>query len=81
MLPLWIRFSHRHIHIFWSEYLACGSRFMLSKFECKTISWITVPSFNRYSQQQKKKKDKKDNKKKRQKEKPQNNNVFKELIQ
>ena len=30
---------------FLSVYLPCGSRFMLSKFNCSTLGWNTVPSF------------------------------------
>ena len=32
-------------NFFLLEYLLCGSRFMLSKFNCNTLGWNTVPSF------------------------------------
>ena len=30
---------------FLSEYIPCRSRFMLSKFNCNTLGWNTLPSF------------------------------------
>ena len=40
----WIRVPRRHIlQFFLSGYLLCGSRFMLSKFNCNILGWKTVP--------------------------------------
>ena len=44
---LWVRLPRCYIpwFFFLSGYLPCGSRFMLSKFNCNTLGWNTVPSF------------------------------------
>ena len=40
----WVRSPHWHIPLlFLSGYLLCGSRFMLSKFNCDTLGWKTLP--------------------------------------
>ena len=40
----WVRFPRRQIpRFFLSGCLLCGSRLMLSKFNCNTLGWKTVP--------------------------------------
>ena len=41
---LWVRVPQRYIPQFFSVgYLLCGSRLMLSKFNCNILGWKTVP--------------------------------------